>query len=132
MSTVGTSPTLGGLVDLDVLDDEVAGVETLGVGVGLSVLEEVKEELGGLDGPAGLGDTERLACRQSYCQQCEVPEKLGRITHDSRAFVAKNQNSTNSQVSYSIKIMAVPPLIAASNPSIPSEFPLQSVPQLRP
>lgn len=84
MSTVGTSPTLGGLVDLDVLDDEIAGVETLGVGVGLSVLEEVKEELGGLDGPAGLGDTERLACRQSYCQQCEVPEKLGRITHDSR------------------------------------------------
>jgi hypothetical protein len=45
-----------------VLDDQVAGIETLGVGVGLSVLEETEEELGRLDGPAGLGDTERLAC----------------------------------------------------------------------
>lgn len=44
------------------LDDEVAGVEALGVGVGFSVLEEANEELGGLDGPAGLGDTESLAC----------------------------------------------------------------------
>lgn len=46
---------------MDALDDEVGGVETLGVGVGLSVLEEVDEELGGLDGPAGLADTELLA-----------------------------------------------------------------------
>ena len=64
-TTVGTvSPPalLGGLVDLDVLDDQVAGIETLGIGVGLGVLEEVLEELGGLDGPAGLGDTELLAC----------------------------------------------------------------------
>lgn len=63
-ATVGTvcaSPLLGGLVDLDVLDDEVAGVEALGVGVGLGVLEEAEEELGGLDGPAGLGDAEGLA-----------------------------------------------------------------------
>lgn len=40
-TTVGTvcpSSLLGGLVDLDVLDDEVAGVETLGIGVGLGVL----------------------------------------------------------------------------------------------
>ena len=44
------------------LDDEVAGVEALGVGVGLGVLQETDEELGGLDGPAGLGDTECLAC----------------------------------------------------------------------
>ena len=62
VSTVGAPPLLGSLVDLDVLDDQVAGVETLGVGVGLSVLEETEEELGGLDGPAGLGDTESLAC----------------------------------------------------------------------
>ena len=62
MSAVGTSALLGSLVDLDVLDDEVAGVKTLGIGVGLSVLEQGKEELGGLDGPAGLADTELLAC----------------------------------------------------------------------
>ena len=63
-TTVGTvcaSSLLGGLVDLDVLDDQVVGVETLGVGVGLSILEQTEKELGGLDGPAGLGDTERLA-----------------------------------------------------------------------
>lgn len=61
MGTVCASPLLGGLVDLDVLDDEVAGVEALGVGVGLGVLEEAEKELGGLDGPAGLGDAEGLA-----------------------------------------------------------------------
>jgi hypothetical protein len=44
-----------------VLDNQVAGVKTLGIGVGLSVLEETEQELGGLDGPAGLGDTELLA-----------------------------------------------------------------------
>ena len=62
MGTVCPSPLLGGLVDLDVLDDQVTGVKTLGVGVGLGVLEEAEEELGGLGGPAGLGDTELLAC----------------------------------------------------------------------
>ena len=62
MGTVSAPALLGGLVDLDVLDDQVGGVETLGVGVGLSVLEQTEEDLGGLDGPAGLGDTESLAC----------------------------------------------------------------------
>lgn len=62
VSTVGTSATLGGLVDLDVLDDEVAGVKTLGVGVGLGVLQQSEQLLSGLDGPASLGDTELLAC----------------------------------------------------------------------
>lgn len=42
VGTVRASPLLGGLVDLDVLDDQVAGVETLGVGVGLGVLEETE------------------------------------------------------------------------------------------
>ena len=62
MGTVCASPLLGGLVDLDVLDDQVASIETFGVGVGLGVLEQTEKELGGLDGPAGLGDTELLAC----------------------------------------------------------------------
>jgi hypothetical protein len=62
VSTICSSALLRGLVDLDVLDDQVAGIETLGVGVGLSVLEQTEKELGGLDGPAGLGDTELLAC----------------------------------------------------------------------
>ena len=63
MSTVCATALLGGLVDLDVLDNEVASVEALGIGVGLGVLEETEEELGRLDGPAGTGDTELLA----YC-----------------------------------------------------------------
>lgn len=62
MSTVSAAAALGSLVNLDALDNESTSVETLGVGVGLGVLEEVDQELGGLDGPAGLGDTELLAC----------------------------------------------------------------------
>jgi hypothetical protein len=61
VSTVCPSSLLGGLVDLDVLDNQGTGVETLGISVGLSVLEETEEELGGLDGPSSLGDTELLA-----------------------------------------------------------------------
>lgn len=56
-STVGSvcsSSLLGGLVDLDVLDDQVFGVETLCVSVGLGVLEETEEEFGGLDWVSGL------------------------------------------------------------------------------
>jgi hypothetical protein len=61
VGTVSSSPLLGGLVDLDVGDLEVGGVETLGVGVGLSVAEETEKELGRLLGPAGAGNTELLA-----------------------------------------------------------------------
>lgn len=62
MSAVCAPSLLGGLVDLDVLDDQVAGVQTLRVGIGLSVLEQTEYELSALDGPTGLGDTESLAC----------------------------------------------------------------------
>jgi hypothetical protein len=62
VGTVGASAALGGLVDLDVLDDEVAGVEALGVGVGLGVLEQAEQLLSRLDGPAGLGDAKLFAC----------------------------------------------------------------------
>ena len=72
MSTVGTSATLGGLVDLNVLDDEVAGVKTLGVGVGLGVLQQSEQLLGGLDRPASLGDTESLACRLLDLFRCDI------------------------------------------------------------
>ena len=61
MGTVCPPPLLRGLVDLDVLDNQVAGVEALGVGVGLSVLEETEEEVGRLDGPPGAGNAELLA-----------------------------------------------------------------------
>ena len=74
VSAVSAAALLGGLVDLDVLDNEVASVKTLGIGVGLSVLEETEKELGGLGGPAGAGNTELLAYmtkkRSAPCLLC--------------------------------------------------------------
>jgi len=64
-TTVGTvcpAALLGSLVDLDVLDNQVASIETLGISIRLGVLEETEEELGRLDGPPGAGNTKRLAC----------------------------------------------------------------------
>ena len=61
VSTVRASALLRGLVDLDVLDDQVARVQALGIGVGLGVLEEGDEMLSRLDGPSGASDAELLA-----------------------------------------------------------------------
>ncbi len=54
MGTVRAAALLGGLVDLDVLDDEFGGIEAFGIGIGFGILEETDQELGGLDGPAGF------------------------------------------------------------------------------
>ena len=62
MSTVCSSALLGGLVDLDVLNDQIAGIEALGICVCLCVLEEAKKEFGRLDWPPSSRDTELLAC----------------------------------------------------------------------
>jgi hypothetical protein len=61
VSAVCSSTLLRGLVDLNVLNDQVAGIETFGVCVCLGVLEETKKELGGFDWPSGPGNTELLA-----------------------------------------------------------------------
>lgn len=74
VSTVSAAATLGGLVDLDALDDQGAGVETLAIGVGLSVLEQINDVLSGLDGPAGLGDTELLAWKPE--RSVQIPAKF--------------------------------------------------------
>lgn len=60
MCAVSSATLVGSLVDLDVLDDEVAGVKTLGIGIGFSVLKETENEFGGLDGPSTLGGAELL------------------------------------------------------------------------
>ena len=63
MGTVCSSTLLGSLVDLDVLDDQVAGIQTLGISIGLSILEQTEEELGRLDRPSCTRDAELLSCR---------------------------------------------------------------------
>jgi hypothetical protein len=62
MCAVSTSTALGGLVDLDVLNNEVAGVEAFGVCISLGILQEAEEMLGRLHRPAGFGNTPLLAC----------------------------------------------------------------------
>ena len=74
-TTVGTvcaTTLLGCLVHLDVLDDQIAGVETLGVCVCFGVLEQAKKEFGGLDGPAGTGDAELFTCCSQTCQSTAI------------------------------------------------------------
>jgi hypothetical protein len=63
VSTVCASSLLWCLVDLDVLNDKVGGIEALGVGIGFGILEETEKELGGLDWPAGTGNTHLFAWR---------------------------------------------------------------------
>lgn len=48
----------GGLVDLDVFDNEVVSVKIFGVGVGFGVFKEIEEEFGGFGGLVGMGDIE--------------------------------------------------------------------------
>ena len=76
MGTVSAPALLGGLVDLDVLDDQVAGVEALCVGVGLGVLEEAEQDLSRLDGPTGARDAEGLACGRQ-CLPVVLQPQLG-------------------------------------------------------
>lgn len=44
--------TDGSLLNTDVLDDKVLNGDVLGLGVGLSVLEQVEDELDRLNGPS--------------------------------------------------------------------------------
>lgn len=57
MGTISAATHLGGLVDLDVLDDQLLQIQALGLGVALDVLEESEDKLAALLGPAALGDT---------------------------------------------------------------------------
>lgn len=61
VGSVSSSSLLWCLVDLNVLDDQVVGVEALGISVRLGVLEQTKEEFGGLDWVSGFRDAKVLA-----------------------------------------------------------------------
>lgn len=83
VSAVCSSPLFWGLVDLDVLDDEVGGVETFGVGVGFGVLEEVQEEGGGFDGVAGAGYAECFAYSGEKVSGLEVGVEVENVVLSS-------------------------------------------------
>merc|ERR1712012_602151 len=60
VSSVGPPSHLGSAVDLNMFNDQVVGVETLVLGVTLSVLQELEEELRGLERPSALGSPVHL------------------------------------------------------------------------
>ncbi len=62
MSSVRSTSLFRRLVHLDVFDDQVPRIQTLGIRIGFGILEEAEEELGGFDGPAGSGNAELFAC----------------------------------------------------------------------
>ena len=61
VGTVCSTTLLWCLVDLDVLNEEVASVEAFGVSVGFGVLEQTEEEFGGFHGETSAGNTELFA-----------------------------------------------------------------------
>ena len=50
---------------MDVLDDQIASIKALGVGIGFGVLEKRQEKLGGLNWMTCAGDTKLFPCRQN-------------------------------------------------------------------
>lgn len=81
--TVCAAALLWCLVDLDVLYDKVTGIEALGIGVGLSVLEETEKELSRLDGPASAGDTEGLAYIIKSVAITKFPASTKSLRHEA-------------------------------------------------
>jgi len=63
--TVSPSSLFWCLVDLDVRDDKLFGIETFRVGIGLGVLEETEQEDGGLLWPASHGGTMLFSLRRT-------------------------------------------------------------------
>lgn len=64
--SVRPSALLWCLVDLNVLDDQVAGVQTFGVGIGFRVFEEGEEKFSRFDWMACARDTKLLSYRHNH------------------------------------------------------------------
>lgn len=79
VGTVGSSSHLGSLVDLDVLDVEGRGIEALGLSVGKSVLDQVRNKLDRLNGPSSLGDTKLLTLGSTTNATVETTEGNGTL-----------------------------------------------------
>jgi len=54
VGTVRSSAHLGSLVAVDVRDGDLVQLQTLSLGIGLAIQQQVEEGLGGLEGPADL------------------------------------------------------------------------------
>lgn len=67
VSSVSSSSGLGGLVDDNVLDDQLLNREVLGVGVGLGVFEQSKHELNRLDGPSTYKSVQCYIRPPTFC-----------------------------------------------------------------
>ena len=100
MSTVCASPLFRGLVDLDVLDDEIAGVEALGISIRFCVLEETEEEISGFDGPATLCGAECLGCRKDKVSMYSILMRVGRLYCETRSLVCLPSPRTTSGASH--------------------------------
>lgn len=70
MGTICSSPLLGSLVDLNVLNDQIPGIEALRIGIGFCVSKEPEQELSRLDWPPSESDAEWFSY-ESY-QQCPL------------------------------------------------------------
>lgn len=79
VSSVSSSSVLWSLVDLDVGDLQLGNVQTLGLSVGLSVLQQVLDVVDGLDGPSGLLDTPLLTLSGSTNGAVESSERNGSL-----------------------------------------------------
>lgn len=78
MSTICSAALLGSLIDLDMLDDEIAGVESFGIGIRFSIFQERKKVFGRFDWPSGTSDTKCLSYIKSAAWSWEVLKgKLG-------------------------------------------------------
>ena len=90
VGAVGSSALLGGLVDLDVLDDVLSGASggVLCLGVALGVLEEVKEDDGALLGPATLAHAIDLGLGAAADASVELAEGNATLLGDDIKKVA--------------------------------------------
>lgn len=78
-STVSSTTTERGLVDLDVRNDKVLDVEALGVSVSLGVVKKLSDQLDGLNRPAGVSETELLALGGSANGTVVLAERNGTL-----------------------------------------------------
>lgn len=79
VSSVGSSSVLRSLVHLDVGDLQLGNVQTLGLSVRLSVLQQVLDVVDGLGGPSGLLDTPLLTLGGSADRVVESSERNGSL-----------------------------------------------------